>query len=247
MIRRALYICFLIIVYCNSYGNVPVTGCVTTYSEDKAIAGVNIRMKESNQGVITDLNGNYYITAEDTSNTLIFSYVGYQSVEAKVGSRSIINIALKTDVGRMDEIVVIGYGGIRKKELTGAVATIHSEAITQTAGSDLNQTLQGQLAGISIQSSSGAPGAQSNIHIRGIGSFSASSVSPLYIVDGIPQEEPPVIAPEEIESVYIVKDGATAAIYGTRASNGVIHIVTKKGRNGDLSVSYSSSFGIAYP
>ncbi|MEL6844832.1 MAG: TonB-dependent receptor plug domain-containing protein, partial [Bacteroidota bacterium] len=144
----------------------------------------------------------------------------------------------------LEEVVLVGYGTQKKKEVTGAVVNVGEETISQTATADLGASLQGMVAGVNIQASSGRPGDVANVQIRGLGSINAGALGPLYVVDGIPYEGNPNIAPEQIKSVDILKDGAAASIYGTRASNGVILITTKRGTAGDMKVDFSGYGGI---
>jgi TonB-linked SusC/RagA family outer membrane protein len=218
-----------------------VTGVVTTGGEQ--LYGVNVVLKGTTTGVTTGLQGEYTIQA-NTTDTLVFSYTGFITQQIAVGAQSVISIELDEFVAKFDEAVIVGYGTQKKKEVTGAVANVGSEDILKTATADLGAALQGQVAGVNIQASSGRPGDAVNVQIRGLGSINSNSLGPLYVVDGIPYENNPNIAPEQIKSIDILKDGAAASIYGTRASNGVILITTKKGKAGEMKVDFSAYAGI---
>lgn len=216
-----------------------VTGKVIDLDEGVPMAGVSVIKKGTTIGVLTDFDGNYAIKAVK-GDILEFSYLGMKPKTITV-STSVLNVSLETDVENLEEVVVIGYGAVKKKELTGAVASIKSENIENVVTQDLGTALQGQVSGVNIISS-GQPGESSEILIRGITSISGSN-TPLYVVDGIPQEGDPRIAPSDIESIDILKDASSAAIYGTRGASGVILITTKQGKLGTLSVRVNASYG----
>ena len=190
------------------------------------------------------------------------TYIGYLTQEIKVGKQSVINIVMKDDTQSLDEVVVIGYGTMRKKDLSGAVASIKSDDLMLGNPTSISQALQGKLAGVQVNQSDGAPGSGVSITIRGANSFSTNS-QPLYIVDGIPFEvgDTPsskanegnnsttnplsLINPNDIESIDILKDASATAIYGSRGANGVVLITTKRGRAGDAKVEFSANFGLS--
>ncbi|WP_430928720.1 SusC/RagA family TonB-linked outer membrane protein [Polaribacter marinivivus] len=215
----------------------------TVSAEGETLPGASVVVKGTKTGTSTEMDGTYSIKAK-TGDILVFSYLGYKVKEVTVGTSMVINVTLEPEASLLDEIVVVGYGTQRKKEVTGAVAKVTSETIEKLPVADLGAALQGQVAGVNIQSSSGRPGATSNVQIRGLGSLSAGALGPLYVVDGIPFQGNPNIQPEQIESIDILKDAASAAIYGTRASNGVILITTKRGKEGKIKVNLNSYTGI---
>ena len=222
--------------------NKEITGTVT--SSGQPLPGATVIVKGKTVGTVTDFDGNYQINAK-TNDVLVFSYIGYTTKQVTVQvSSSKINVSLEENLSQLDEVVVVGYGTQKKKEVTGAVVNVDSEIINKTATSDLGTALQGKVAGVNIQAASGRPGDAANVQIRGLGSISVDALGPLYIVDGIPYEGNPNIAPEQIESIDILKDGAAASIYGTRASNGVILITTKKGKAGRMQVDINMYTGI---
>ncbi|WP_298363747.1 TonB-dependent receptor [uncultured Lutibacter sp.] len=217
-----------------------VRGIVTDES-GLPLPGVTILIKGSSSGTATDFNGNYELTT-DSKDVLVFSFMGFSSKEITVGNKAIINVTLIENLSRLDEVVVVGYGSQKKKEVTGAVAKISAEEIMEAPVSDVLASLQGKVAGVNVQAASGRPGDASNIQIRGLVSLNGGE--PLYVVDNIPQEGNPNIAPEQIESIDILKDGASASIYGVRAAGGVILITTKKGKAGKMKVDISTYTGI---
>ncbi|KAA1243299.1 TonB-dependent receptor [Aquimarina sp. RZ0] len=207
------------------------------------LLGVNVLVQGSNRGAVSDFDGNYVVSASK-GEVLVFSSIGFISQTVVVGDKTVINVVLETSSQELEQVVVIGYGTQRKIEVTGAVTNISSETIARAPVSDVGEALQGQVAGVNIQASNGRPGEAANIQIRGVGSLNAGSNGPLFVVDGVPFQANPNIAPEQIQSIDILKDGAAAAVYGTRASNGVILITTKQGKKGQLRADYSTYLAI---
>ena len=218
-----------------------VSGSVT--SEDGPVPGASIVIKNSTDGTVSDFDGNYTLEAE-ANDVLVFSYMGFVTQEVEINGRSSIDVLLQIDQNLLDEVVVIGYGVQKVKEVTGAVVNLDSEVIQKQMTADLGQAIQGQIAGVNVEASSGRPGEAANIQIRGLGSLSPNALSPLYVVDGIPYQGNPNIPPEQIASIDVLKDGAAAAVYGTRASNGVILITTKKGQIGRMKVELNAYSGV---
>ena len=201
-----------------------VKGVVTDAVTGETLPGVNVVVKNTTKGDISDFDGNYSLTNVPKGSTLVFSSLGYQTKEVVV-DREIINIILEESSEKLDEIVVVGYGTQRKKEVTGAVSVLSSENIEVLKPTRIEQALQGQVAGVNITQQSGAPGAASNIRIRGISTNGNNN--PLILVDGSVIEDLSVLNPSDIESINVLKD-ATAGIYGVRGANGVILITTKE-------------------
>ncbi|GAB4329848.1 MAG: TonB-dependent receptor [Flammeovirgaceae bacterium] len=220
-----------------------VKGKVTGSDQPEGLPGVSVLIKGTSMGTGTDFEGNYTISIPEGATTLVFSFVGYQSQEVQIGNSSEINVVLQINTALLDEVVVVGYGTSTKKELTGAVAGVESESIEKLNPTRVENALQGQVAGIQINSSSGSPGGAQNIRIRG---FSTNgNNNPLVIVDGVPYgvEGLSALNPNDIESVNVLKD-ATAGIYGVRAANGVIIITTKSGRkNQNTKFSFDAYYG----
>lgn len=225
-----------------SYGQSTISGVVTDPAKDP-IPGVNVVVKGSSIGTVTDIDGSFTIQAS-SEDVIIFSYVGFVTEEIRVGNRTIIDLSMTEDVTALEEIVVIGYGTSKKKELTGATAQVGGEDIEKMNMVRVDQALQGQMAGVNISTSSGAPGGASNIRIRGISTNGDSD--PLILVDGIIYDSQGLNALNsgDIESINVLKDG-TAGIYGVRAANGVILITTKKGKlNAKPSFNFDGFYGV---
>jgi TonB-linked SusC/RagA family outer membrane protein len=230
------------VVFCVSNAqaqSITVTGTVTS-AEDKAVLPLaNVVVKGTNVATTTDFDGKYSIQAPADA-TLVFSYLGYSNMEIAVNGQTTINTSLSSDATEMDEVVVIGYGSQKKSDLTGAVSVVNVANAKQTVTYDVAKMLQGQAAGVTVQSS-GEPGGFVNIKIRGTSSFSGGG--PLFVVDNILVDGPFDFAPGDIESIQILKDASAAAIYGVQGANGVVIITTKKGKAGKVSVSFRSLTG----
>ena len=216
-----------------------VTGIITSAKDKMPAPGVNILIKGTNTVTTTDSDGQYSIKAAP-SDILVFSYISYASQEITVGTKTQINIALKDDLTALDEVVVIGYGTQRKSDLSGSVGVVNMESAKKTVTYDAAKMLQGQVAGVTVQSS-GEPGGFVNIKIRGLNSFSNNN--PLFVIDGMIVDSPNDFAPGDIESMQVLKDASSAAIYGVRGANGVVIITTKKGKLGKLNIKYRSLVG----
>ncbi len=211
---------------------------------DEELIGVTVveQGNESN-GTITDFDGTYEINVSSPTSTLIFSYVGMETQNVPIDTRASINVEMGAAAQYFDEIVVVGYGNQKRSNISGSVATISSEDISETPVLRVEQALQGRTSGVQISQNSGSPGARLQVRIRGAGTVNDSD--PLYIVDGIPVENMDFLNPNDIESVSVLKDAASAAIYGARAANGVVLITTKSGgKDGVSKISYESYYGI---
>ncbi|WP_084812382.1 SusC/RagA family TonB-linked outer membrane protein [Flammeovirga pacifica] len=238
-----LTLAMLSIIPIDSYAqDVLLKGRVTDADSDEPLPGVNVIIQNTSQGTTTNFEGEFTL-AVASGESLVISYIGYQDQVVAITTQTKLDIKLSVDVEALDEVVVIGYGTQKKKEITGAVGSVKSEDILKVPTSDLGESLQGQIAGVDVQASSGRPGAEANIQIRGVVS-AKSAGGPLYIVDGIPFQGNPNIAPEQIKSIDVLKDGAAASVYGTRAAGGVILITTKRGEEGKLSVDFSAYAGV---
>ena len=219
--------------------NREISGKVT--DEEGPLPGVDVVIKGTTTGVITNLDGTYVINAPETA-VLLFSYVGYLPQEIPVGSQTYIDILMIPDLVNLDEIVVVGYGTQRKSDIIGSVSSVNKERIQNTASINVLESVQGSSPGVYIRRSSGEPGSQADIRIRGINSIGASN-SPLYVVDGIPFTSGNLndISPNDIESIEILKDASAAAIYGSRSANGVVLITTRRGTAEGMRLEFSSS------
>ncbi|MFA5814235.1 MAG: TonB-dependent receptor [Bacteroidales bacterium] len=206
--------------------SIKVTGRVTDGSTGEPLPGVNISVQGSSTGVTTDLDGKYSITVPDANAVLLFSFVGYNTEQAVVGDRTAIDIVLMPNIQAMSEVVVIGYGTQKKRDVTGAVSTIRVADMQKVVANNASVALQGQASGVNVVQTNADPGAGADIRIRGIGTL--NNHFPLVIVDGVPADIN-AVDPKDIESINILKDAASAAIYGSRAANGVVIINTKRG------------------
>ncbi|MCD7849487.1 MAG: SusC/RagA family TonB-linked outer membrane protein [Parabacteroides sp.] len=220
-----------------------VKGQITDAKTGEPLVGVNVVLKGlSESGTISDLNGNYSLSVSESS-TLIFSYIGYVSQEVSVKGRSVVNVSLSEDVEALEEVVVIGYGTMRKRDVTGALSQVKAKDMQAITVPNPIQALQGRVPGVAITTNTGAPEGNFTIRVRGTNSIKGGGDDPLYVVDGMPVN-PSSINSQDIESVEVLKDASTTAIYGSRGANGVILITTKKGNTGATSVSYDGSYGI---
>lgn len=217
-----------------------VTGTVTDIAGEPLI-GVTVTVPGTAAGVSTDIDGKYTIRV-DSKGKLRFSYVGYQTVEEAVGGRNVIDIKMKEDSEVLNEVVVIGYGTMDKKELTSAISHIGEKDFLSVSSLDPSMMIQGKVPGVSITNTgAGDPNNQASIQIRGVSSRSAG-LGPLIVIDGVPGGNLTNINPNDIASFDILKDGAASAIYGTRGSNGVILVTTKKGsKDGNTHTTYSAT------
>lgn len=232
--RRFFLLFVLCLIGASIYAqSMKVTGKVVD-GDGLEVIGASVVIKgAAGVGTITDLNGTYSLTVNDASkDVLVFSYVGMASQEIKVNGRSQINVTLKSDAVLLDEVVAIGYATVKRKDLTGSVASVNSKELSKIPTSDVTQALAGRMAGVQVMQSEGAPGASISIRVRGGISITQSN-EPLYIIDGFPSEDGmSTLDPAEIESIDILKDASATAIYGARGANGVVVITTKSGAQG---------------
>jgi TonB-dependent starch-binding outer membrane protein SusC len=218
-----------------------VSGNVKDLMADSPLPGVTILVKGTTTGTTTDFDGNYSINV-DPNATLVFSFVGYESAEEEVNGRTEINVLLSPAIEVLSELVVIGYGTQKKKVVTGAIASVGADEIVSTPVLRIDQAMQGRTAGVQVTNLSGQPGEPPTIRVRGAGT--TGNADPLFIVDGLAVRNIDYLNPGDIESIDVLKDGASAAIYGARAANGVILITTKSGKKGEMNVTLSSYQGI---
>lgn len=207
-------------------------------SNNEPLIGVTVTLYGASKGTITDVNGDYSITVESNS-VLIFSYMGYKTQKITVGNRKNIDIILEESAIALDQVVVIGYGTMKRRDLTGAISSIDATQIQKTHATNLGQALQGRMSGVQVSNIDGTPGAGVNVLIRGVGSFGDNS--PLYVIDGYPGTGMSGINPEDIESIDILKDASAAAIYGSRAANGVVIVTTKRGSKDGIKISVDAT------
>ena len=223
-----------------------VTGVVVDGTGEPVI-GANVVVKGTTNGTITDFDGNYTIEGVPADGVLVISYIGYLSQEIPVGNQSAINVTLKEDTQTLDEVVVVGYGTMRKSDVTGSISTAKGEEMLKAQNFSALDNLRGKAAGVNIFSNSSQPGAYgSRVVIRGQATINASS-DPLYVVDGVVMENFYLMNPNDIESMEVLKDASATAIYGARGANGVIMVTTKRGnKEGGTKVSYSGSVSLAH-
>lgn len=227
-------------LWANPSQNKTITGVVTSGTDNEPLIGVSVQVKETATGGITDIDGKFSVSAQ-TGQTLVFSYIGYVSQEIKVGASSVINVVLKEDSEMLDEVVVVGYGVQKKKLVTGATVQVKGENIAKLNTNNPLQAMQGQTPGVNIASTSGQPGADMKVTIRGLGTVGNSQ--PLYLIDGVGGDIS-TLNPADIESIDVLKDAASAAIYGAQAANGVVLITTKSGKEGKATVSFDAYYGV---
>jgi TonB-dependent starch-binding outer membrane protein SusC len=233
-----------------------VTGSIKSADDNQPFPGVNIIVKGSTNGTVSDTDGNFRIDVPSAESVLVFSAIGYSTLEIPVGNQSNIDVTLEADVTSLAEVVVIGYGTQKKADLTAAVATMKTDQLAERPLARVDQALVGQMAGVRVQQTSGIPGQGFRVQVRGTGSLTSNN-EPLYVVDGFPLEQSMQNAnggfdsgspldnlnPNDIESIQVLKDAAAAAIYGSRASNGVVLITTKKGKIGKPVISFNAYTG----
>jgi len=206
------------------------------------VVGANIIVKGTSNGTITDLDGNFSLSNIPNNAVIQITYIGYLPQEIVITNQTRLSITLKEDAQTLDELVVIGYGSVKKSDLTGSVSSVKSEDLNRTASHSPVSALQGRAAGVSVIVDSGSPEAAAEIQIRGIGT--PNNTSPLYVVDGFPMSDITYLNPNDIESIEILKDASATAIYGSRGANGVVLVTTKKGKEGALKVGINAYFGI---
>ncbi len=234
-------------------------------SSGEALPGVSIVIKGTSNGTVTDSDGNFRINISNPSSVLVFSYIGYISQEISVGDRTRIDVSLEPSLEQLDEVVVIGYGTVKKSDLTGSVSSVKADELKAVPTTSFDQALQGRAAGVQVMQTSGAPGAEASIRIRGVSSITAAN-EPLYVIDGMlinsssadvtagglvgsaPRVGPLAsINPNDIESIEILKDASATAIYGSRGANGVVLITTKHGKKGTGNINFDSYIGFQEP
>ena len=252
VLKRTLGLMFLLCMLPLGIRAQVITIKGTVSAADGPIIGATVKVKGAQGGVVTDFDGNYTISAQSNA-TLVFSYVGYETKEVKIGGgKRQIDVTLVEDETLLNEVVVVGYGTMRKSDLTGAVTQVDNKAFEKSVSTSIDQVLQGRAAGVQIQANTGTPGGSSTIRIRGTNSLNASS-QPIFVIDGVIIDSDgsdngntnPLagINPSDILTMDILKDASATAIYGSRASNGVIMITTKRGKAGEATLAYDGYVG----
>lgn len=243
---------------------IQVSGTITARDNNMSLPGANVLLQGTSNGTVTDVDGKFTISVPSNSK-LVFSFIGYLTQEIDVGGRTTINVTLETDLTTLEEVVVVGYGVVKRSDVTGSVVSLKKDELTPGANINVQQSLQGRVAGVQVIQRTGEPGSTMDVRVRGVSSIAAGN-DPLYVIDGMPvNNTAPVgssgvagiannpnvrspmnsINPADIESIEVLKDASATAIYGARGSNGVILITTKKGNSGGLKVSYNVQYGIS--
>lgn len=241
--RLAISVLVLLLCFQVSFGQKrEITGKVTDARNGEPLIGATVLVKGTTIGTVTDIQGNFTINA-GSDDILVFSYISYESIEVPVGDRTVINLSLNESATELEDVVVIGYGTVKKEDLTGAVAVVTADELNRTPAANFQQAMQGKAAGVIVSQTSGSPGAAPSIRIRGVGSINQNP-NPVYVIDGVITGSLNAINPADIESMQILKDASAAAIYGADGANGVVIINTKRGKSGETQVSYSSYYSV---
>ena len=228
MKKQILLLCLALISLCGYAQQITVKGVVTSATDQQPLIGTTVQVKGTGTGTITGIDGDYTLPNVDKNAVLVFSSIGFESQEIAVGGRTTINVVLKEAAELLDEVVVIGYGAVKKSDLTSSIATVKGDEITETVTGNAMDALQGKVNGVQV-TRGGGPGSTPKVLIRGV--TTVNGTNPLYVVDGMPVgDNINFLNSNDIASMEVLKDASAAAIYGTRASNGVILITTKKGR-----------------
>ena len=233
---------FLIATTAVNAQNITVKGKITDAQTKEGIPGVNVVIKGTSNGSISNFDGEYVISVPSNA-TLSFSFIGYASQEVPVNGRMRLDISLAVESQELDEVVAIGYGTVKKRDITGSVASVGGDVLKAIPVASASEAITGKLAGVQVLSTEGSPDAEIKIRVRGGGSITQDN-SPLFIVDGFPVNSITDIAPSDIQSIDVLKDASSTAIYGSRGANGVIIVTTKSGKAGKVSVSYNSYYGL---
>jgi len=246
--KKILYLFFLLSAFSlQAVAQVhSVSGTVSDAKDGTTLPGVSVTIKGTTNGVVTDINGKYDLKVPDASSTLVFRFIGYKTVEAEAGTRKVIDIRMAIESKMLEEFVVIGYGVVRKSDLTGAVSSVKAKDLVKITSLNPEQSLQGKVSGVQVTSTSGAPGAAPSVRIRGVGTFNNSA--PIYVVDGVILDDISFLNSSDIASMEVLKDASATAIYGSRGANGVILVTTKSGKIGDekTTFNYSGEFSIQH-
>ena len=231
----------------NAQG-LQIKGVVTSSDDGQPLPGVAVSVKGTSTGILTDLNGYYVLNNVPENSTLVFSFVGMNSQEITVRTSSTVDVVMVSDMELIDEIVVVGYGTQKKSLVTGAIAKVDGDELRKSADMRVTQSLQGKTAGVVITANSGQPGDNISVRIRGAGTN--GDAEPLYIIDGLPMSGAGTdfLNAGDIESIEVLKDAASAAIYGARGANGVVLITTKSGQKDTrFTVTYDGYYGVRIP
>ncbi|GHT34389.1 SusC/RagA family TonB-linked outer membrane protein [Bacteroidia bacterium] len=224
-----------------SFAQYNVSGVIIDADDNQPLVGVAVVIQGTTTGTETDLDGKYSLEVP-TGKSIEISYMGYEPQTKKVTGSGTVNVKMTLNVNELDEVVAIGYGTMKKSDLTGAVSSVKPEQLKKSPASGVDQALQGRVAGVTVNASSGQPGASAEVRIRGIGTVNDSR--PIYVVDGLITNEISFLSPEDIETTEILKDASATAIYGSRGANGVVLITTKRGKEGKANISFNAYWGV---
>lgn len=248
--KKVIILFMALIATCQLYAQRSLTGTVVDADNpDETIIGATVKVMGTGSGTATDLNGGFTLQLPKGKNTIQVSYVGYKTLTMDVSGKSSVTIKLQSDVSKLNEVVVVGYGVMKRSDLIGSVSSIDEKAIKEGVNTSLEQAMQGRIAGVQVMQNSGAPGGGISVQIRGINSLSGNE--PLYVVDGIAMsgqtsDNSSVLSginPSDITNIEVLKDASATAIYGSRASNGVVLITTKRGQEGKAQIQYDGYVG----
>ncbi|QHV94434.1 SusC/RagA family TonB-linked outer membrane protein [Spirosoma endbachense] len=262
-LRQWWLLSLLVLASSVGYAQTIITGTVTDGSTGEVLAGTTVQVKGTNVGATSDAKGQYQISLPATGKVLVFSFIGYQPTEVTVGSRSVVDVKLTNSDNALSEVVVVGYGVQNRRDITTAIGSVKARDLANQPVASFDQALAAKIAGVQVTQTSGAPGAALSVRVRGTGSISAGN-DPLYVIDGIPLSrdtkyatgstntqfpDNPInvlstINTDDIESIEVLKDASAAAIYGSRGSNGVVLLTTKRGKEGKTVISYDSYVGV---
>ena len=250
--KQTIITLLLAIVSLSSYAQkgINVSGTVTDMDGEPLI-GTTIKVPGSNTGSVSDLDGNFSIKVPDNTKALAVSYVGYKTQTVAVKAGRSLRIKLMEDANDLDQVVVIGYGAVKKGSVTSAISSVKGEDLQDRAASNVASVLQGEFAGVEVRNFSGAPGGSVEISVRGATSVNDEMpANPLYVVDGIPMDDDfdlSYLNMDDIESIEVLKDASSSAIYGSRGANGVVIVTLKKGKGGKSDISFHAIFGLQTP
>lgn len=242
--KLSVFLSLLLCVCCSLSAQIKITGTVTDETNEGVI-GASVLVKGSKTGTITDIDGKYSIEVPNKKAVLIFSFIGYATQEIAVAGKETVNVVMKEDGVMLNEVVAIGYGTMKKEDLTGSVAKVNMDDLNKAPVVSFDQALGGRIAGVQVVSGDGRPGSAASIVIRGSNTISDSSDgTPLYVIDGFATDDPNAAAynQNDIESIDVLKDASATAIYGARGANGVIIITTKRGKESAPRVTYDGYF-----
>src|SRR5664279_4642541 len=242
MLKRGALLFLLLLANLSLMAQTNITGVIKD-QDGQTMAGVTVLVKGTSVGTLSDSNGKYVLVAPKGSATLLFSFVGYIAQEVEINGKSVVDVSLESAVTGLDEVVVVGYGTQKRAAVTGAISSVTADKIVALPSAGVDQALQGRAAGVTVISN-GAPGFDATIRVRGISTV--NDANPLFVVDGVISTSISNISPSDIESIEVLKDASTAAIYGSLGSNGVIILTTKKGKAGAVVVNLDSYAGVQY-